>query len=89
MPKLRKITPEDFSKVEESNRKHFPGIHLKLKDLPEARKWEIGKEYHLIMKVEQTSIEENNRGRATVGFNIKAVAPIKRNLEREFAEMSK
>lgn len=76
MSELKKVTPEKWrgpeavstKKVEE----HYPSFTLKLQDIPEAKKWDIGKTYRLEIEVELKSMRADEK-ESTTGFDIKKV----------------
>lgn len=57
-----------------------PTINLSDKDLPEIKDWEVGKTYHLMMVVEQTSLRKNEFLESDkefhASFNIKSVKAV-------------
>lgn len=65
------VTPEDFGKME-TNTKYYPHLSLKLSDIPEAEKWEIGKQYTVGIVVEMTGLSKGE-DRSSVDFEILAV----------------
>lgn len=77
-PKMRKVEPEAFGPIAEMSegkpRKHFPEFHINLKHLPEAKKWEIGEKYQVVLNLQMSSIDQRNekdgRGEGHVGFDI-------------------
>lgn len=66
--KMRNVTPETYGMVAESKmpKKHYPMIDFKIADIPEAKKWEIGKTYTLQLEVKQHAIRaDEHEGRVT------------------------
>ena len=56
---IRKIKPKTFDDIFEgkpSKKKVYPKIRFSLKDLPEAKDWEIGKEYFLKLQIKQVGL---------------------------------
>lgn len=58
---LRKIQPRSHKELSNSvedcgDRKMFPRLRIELVHLPEAKKWEIGKEYDLKLRLKQTGL---------------------------------
>lgn len=55
------------------DKKMYPHVSFSTKDLPEAKKWEIGQTYKVELTITQTgwSIHEGSDGRAE--FDIKAI----------------
>lgn len=56
-----------------SQKKMYPHVSFSIKDLPEAKNWDIGQTYKVELTITQTglSIHEGSDGRAE--FDIKAV----------------
>ena len=59
--KIRKITPERFPSImhetaREKPKKVFPKFRLDLKHIPEAKKWKVGTDYGILLRVEQVGI---------------------------------
>lgn len=59
--KMRKIQPKKYKMMSDSPAKveHepiYPRFRIELEHLPEAKKWEIGKEYEVHMKLKMTGI---------------------------------
>ncbi len=77
MDKMKKITPEGPEVVKESKKKWYPSLHLKLKDIPEAKNWDIGKSYMLIVGVKFTSIREDENG-SDIGFDVLKIKPLEK-----------
>ena len=75
--KFRRIKVKTEKKLMEEAplEKIWPTFRLDLEHLPEAKKWDIGKEYRLALEVELTglNIEEEER-HSDARFNIKGVA---------------
>ena len=76
MSELKKVTPEKWGGVEASPSKkveeHYPSFTLKLQDIPEAKKWDIGKTYRLEIEVELKSMRADEK-ESTAGFDVKKV----------------
>lgn len=58
---LRKIKPQTGDRFGDvspptKNKEVFPRFRIELVHLPEAKKWDIGKEYHVLLKLKQTGI---------------------------------
>lgn len=67
------VTPETFGPMSESKTtKYYPSISLKLEDIPEAKDWEIGKQYTVGIVVEMTRMSKSENENS-VGFDILAV----------------
>uniref|UniRef100_A0A6M3K8J6 Uncharacterized protein n=1 Tax=viral metagenome TaxID=1070528 RepID=A0A6M3K8J6_9ZZZZ len=70
--KMKKVTPETYgmdSPVKSSNKKHYPDLNLKLQDIPEAKTWNVGDNYMLLIGVKMSSIREDEDG-SNVGFKV-------------------
>ena len=81
---FRIIKPKERKENLEMPRKEiYPRFSIGLEHLPEAKKWEIGKEYILGLKLEMTgiTIEENY---SNVSFEVKAI-----EAEKSVKDMSK
>ncbi len=67
------VTPETYGPMESSKEtKYYPSISLKLEDIPEAKDWEIGKQYTIGIVVEMTNMRKSE-DESSVGFDILAV----------------
>ncbi len=59
---MRKVKPQSnddrfgIASSKHDKEKSFPRFHIGLEHLPEAKKWEIGKEYLVTLKLKQTGI---------------------------------
>lgn len=73
---FRKIKPEKMEKIMamESPKENYPHFGISLMHLPEAKDWEIGKEYNISLKLKQTSMDmhKNKEGKemGNAGFDI-------------------
>ena len=62
---MRKITPKtDEYMVSETHKKEkskpvYPRFRIELEHLPEAKKWELGKEYEVKLKLKMTGISQS------------------------------
>ncbi|HDY66391.1 MAG TPA: hypothetical protein ENH85_01220 [Candidatus Scalindua sp.] len=73
---LKKITPETPSDFKaEVNKKYYPSFSVKLKDIPEAKKWEIGKNYKLTIEVRQKGLRETEKV-SEVDFEVRKIKPV-------------
>ncbi len=80
MSEFRKIKPiswneEVGAKGKDPDKiKHYPDFHIDLSHLPEAKDWEIGKEYTVALKLKMGSMnirnEKEGRGTGSAGFDI-------------------
>ena len=71
---------------------HYPMFHIDLKHLPEAKQWEIGKTYKILLEIKQKSIEVSNyegNEHGSVGFDITGieVQPGKKSDYKELPDM--
>ena len=57
--KLEKVKPEKMGMEMES--KHFPMLHLSSDNLSEIKDWDVGEDYHLVLKVKQKSKNEDDK----------------------------
>lgn len=73
--KMRYIKPKTFKMEMMSNEDEprFPMIDLDVKDIPEAKDWEVGKEYEVTLKVRMRSITDSIKGDDRVCFDILGV----------------
>ena len=75
--KTKKIEPEKFERATVERPIMRPGFHISLKHLPEAKNWEIGKTYKIILEIKQTSISvdigRDKEERGDVGFDIMGI----------------
>ena len=75
---FRKIKPEKTGKggVEpmEMPKEIYPHFSIGLEHLPEAKKWDIGKEYYVSLKLKQTSMDmhkgKSGKDMGAAGFDI-------------------
>lgn len=79
---MKKITPEKSGLDTARSKPYYPNLHLKLKDLPEAKSWEVGKNYLLLIGVRMSSIQEDEDG-SDVGFKVIKVKPVKNNADKK------
>jgi len=70
-----KVTPETYGMMEGPSKPkpHYPEFRLKLKDIPEAKDWEVGKQYKIELIVEQVMLSERKDEDGQVEFCIMAV----------------
>lgn len=55
---------------------HYPMFHISLEHLPEAKQWEIGKTYKILLEVKQKSIEVSKyegKEHGSAGFDITGI----------------
>ncbi len=65
-----KSSKEMFGGPMTSNEKMYPGISLGLDVLPEAKKWDVGQEYIVTLKLRQTGMHQSRHGRGSAEFDI-------------------
>lgn len=72
IPKQYKaVHPENYGLDESSKSSmRFPEFRLKLKDIPEAKSWEVGERYALELLVEQSSLTDRKGQEPTVEFSV-------------------
>ena len=80
---IRKIKPKTDSPMMDgpakvSERKIFPHLRMQLDHLPEAKKWDIGKEYTVTLKLKMTGMSisrfQNDAEFDIIGIDPKAKA---------------
>lgn len=67
---MKKVIPQKAGVESPSKEKWYPSIHLSSKELPELKKWEVGKTYTLILEVKQKSKTENMPDEISASFDI-------------------
>ena len=80
--RLKKVTPEEYGMTSsEKSEKYYPRLTLKLKDIPEAKDWEVGETYDLIVeaKMSELAIHSDKEGR--VEFEVKRVGYMDDDME--------
>ena len=74
---MRIIKPKKPSEISEvSARANYPNFGIDLQYLPEAKKWQIGKDYTIILKTKMTglNIDEGINGEyGRVSFDIRGI----------------
>ena len=64
----------DMAEGPSMKKAHYPSYHIGLEHLPEAKKWDIGKEYYVSLKLRQTSMdmhkEKDGKEMGNAGFDI-------------------
>jgi len=75
---FRKIKPKSSNELgigpSSENKKIFPHLRIELVHLPEAKKWDIGKEHTITLKLKQTGISIS-RFQNDAEFDIIAIDP--------------
>lgn len=51
----------------------LPGLYFDFKQLPEAKKWEVGETYYLRVKVRQSSMSQHKNSPGTASFEVLGV----------------
>lgn len=70
---LRKVKPKKWGvEMGKPSDVHYPSFNIDTMHLPEAKKWEVGKTYKIVLEVKQTSINES-KGGGSVGFDIMGI----------------
>lgn len=64
------VHPKSYDLEEPMMDVHYPEFSLKLKDIPEAKNWEVGKRYKLELIVEQVSMSDRKGREPDVEFSI-------------------
>lgn len=72
--KERSVKPTDFSATPISSEKHYPSLYLGLKDIPEAKDWEIGETYKVLLTLKMTGLSERSEGQGNADFEIHKIA---------------
>lgn len=70
---LRTIKAKSFDEMHglgKINEKVLPRLDLSLKDLPEAKDWEVGKKYPLDLEVKMTGMHQSKNSDGRVEFEI-------------------
>lgn len=80
---LRKIKGEDFGELmrEDDDRVIFPHFGIEMKHLPEARQWEIGEKYYVLLEVrmkDKSTHETEEEKSGFAGFDVTAIGPAKK-----------
>ena len=90
MFKLKKIPVESYGDLKEKNRKYLPTLYLDEKQVPDIKDWEVGGEYDIVIRVKQTSKNENHledeENNLNAGFNIVAYKVLDKDLDDEDME---
>lgn len=76
---MKKITPKSEEGMEapmaHTAEKRYPTFRIELEHLPEAKKWEIGKEYTVTLKLKMTGISiskfQNDSEYEIIGIDVK------------------
>lgn len=77
----KKMDSMPASPPESEHEQGIATLHLTSEHLPEVKDWEVGQEYHLVLKVKQTS--------ADGGFEVLEAAPVDNKTgEEELGESS-
>jgi len=76
---MKKIKPKKMdthlSMSEEPEKENYPTFRIDLEHLPEAKKWEVGKEYVITLKLKMTGISiskfQNDSQYDIIGIEVK------------------
>lgn len=84
--KMRTIKGKSYSRVygpesSSKDRKIFPHFDIDLEYLPEARKWQNGNTYEVVLRLKQRSIREDERG-GNVGFDVVGIKAQKNPIDK-------
>ena len=74
--------------IEESS-EHYPMFHIDLKHLPEAKQWEIGKTYTVLLELKQKSIEVSKfegKEHGSAGFDITGIE-VQKDKKADYKEL--
>lgn len=73
--KMRYIKPETYKMEMKASEEepHYPCLYLKVKDIPESKDWEVGKEYEVTFKLKMRSISDSIKGNDSVEFDVMGV----------------
>ena len=74
--KTHKIHPEKMGGEVPTVKEYYPSFSLKLKDIPEAKDWEVGKTHKLALEVKQTSLSKREGEEGDVRFDILKIKAI-------------
>jgi len=77
--KIRTIKPKSKKemKSEMPMRDSYPGFHIDTEHLPEAKKWDIGSEHMLVLKVKQTEISQH-KDYGSANFDITGIGVVEK-----------
>lgn len=73
--KMRDVTPEMYGMMashKSEPEKYYPGFSVQIKDIPEAKKWEIGKSYTIEAEVVMTNLNLN-KNKEMAGFELRKI----------------
>ncbi len=74
--KLKAVKPRKMENIDVPTGEIYPTVCLNDKALPEIKDWEVGEEYYLVLKVEQTRKDMNSDDGGEnwhADFNIKEI----------------
>lgn len=73
---LKNVTPEKpFEFKAEAKKVWYPSFSVKLEDIPEAKKWEVGETYKLVIEVKQKGLRESE-DRSEVDFEVRKIKAV-------------
>ena len=86
----RKIKPErtGLYKSPKIVKGIYPKFRIDLKNLPEARKWDIGGKYHLGLELEQTGINIDDYSNTAV-FDVRGLKVMNENTKNVVKNLAK
>ncbi len=67
---MKKVIPQKQGIDSSPEEKRYPFIHLSSKELPELKKWEVGKTYKIILEIKQKSMSEDSNKEISASFDI-------------------
>ena len=78
MGKMNKIKPEDLGMAtcgETAGKKelYYPHLSFSEVDLPDIEKWNVGKDYSVVLKITMTGMQTRQGGEMRADFDIKEV----------------
>jgi len=83
---MKQLQGENFGAEVAEERRYLPSFSITGEDLPEVKKWEVGKTYELKIKVRMKSLtEQEKKTRAELEIQGVEIAK-KKNYEKEYAE---
>jgi hypothetical protein len=68
---MKIIKPTSFG-TESPMKEWYPSISFSSKDLPEIKKWQIGKKYKVVLEIEEKSVRKDEK-EFSASFDIKKV----------------
>jgi hypothetical protein len=89
---MKKIKPVKYEGMGvEVAEEHYPSFRIDLEHLPEAKQWEIGKTYNVLLELKQKSIEVSKydgKEMGSAGFDITGIEVQKKKADyKELPDM--